>query len=200
MGIRTTISAAIFPLIGYRPQHVSAERWDREYRDGAWKYLGALENLAGLASVFAYCQYLNPSSILDVGCGEGLLAQKLKALPYRSYLGIDISSEAIAQAGSQADERTGFAVSDAAEFNTAEFFDVIIFNQCLYYLPDPAKIVAHYQSMLTPGGRMIVSMYDGPRNREAWPLIERIMKIEDAMDIRQGGGRVVTKLLSRHAS
>jgi SAM-dependent methyltransferase len=199
MSIRGTIHATIFPIIGYRPQRVSAERWDREYRDGAWKYLGTLENLAGLAAVFGYCQFLRPATVLDVGCGEGLLAEKLKLLPYGSYLGIDISREAIAQAERLSDKRTQFMVADAGDFNPPGSFDAIIFNQSLYYLPDPARMVAHYGTMLSAQGRIIVSMYDGPRNSEAWPLIERVMKVEDAMDIRQGAGRVITKLLAPHA-
>jgi SAM-dependent methyltransferase len=89
--LKGLVGAALFPLLGYRPQRVSADAWDREYRDGAWDYLAGIENVAGLASVLGYCQHLNPAAILDAGCGEGLLAAKLKLLAYERYLGLDIS-------------------------------------------------------------------------------------------------------------
>ena len=33
-----------------------------------------------------YCQHLAPANILDAGCGEGLLAAKLRLLDYERYL------------------------------------------------------------------------------------------------------------------
>ena len=111
--VREVTKAAMFKLIGYRPQQVSVSSWDNEYRDGTWKYLETIGSLAGQVSILGYCQYLAPNSILDVGCGAGFLASKLKVLPYKSYLGIDISAEAIAQARKLQDERIQFAVADA---------------------------------------------------------------------------------------
>ena len=112
--IKELARAIVFGVTGYRPQQVSAETWDREYQGGQWKYLGKIDSLAGLVSILGYCQFLNPACILDTGCGEGLLAEKLKILPYKSYLGMDVSKEAIALAtGRLGDERSRFTVADA---------------------------------------------------------------------------------------
>ena len=89
--IKELARGLVFGLTGYRPQQVSAETWDREYRDGQWEYLRKMDSLAGLVSILGYCQFLNPASILDAGCGKGLLAEKRKILPYKSYLGMDVS-------------------------------------------------------------------------------------------------------------
>lgn len=194
--IKDVARAMVFGLIGYRPQRVSAETWDDEYRSGQWDYLRRMDSLAGLISILGYCQYLNPASILDVGCGEGLLAEKLKVLPYTSYLGIDVSREAIASATARlGDARSRFAVADAASFRDDARHDVIVFNQSLYYLPDPAGIMAHYRAQLAPQGRIIVSMTHNARTRAAWPLVESVLEIEDAMTITQGKGQVTTKVL-----
>ncbi len=76
-----------------------------------------MDSLAGLVSILGYCQFLNPASILDAGCGEGLLAEKLKILPYKSYLGMDVSKEAIAIATKRlGDDRSRFTVADAWAF------------------------------------------------------------------------------------
>lgn len=194
--IKTLLGAVAFPLIGYRPQRVAPETWDREYRDGQWGYLAGMDSLAGFASILGYCQFLAPAAILDVGCGEGLLAQKLKVLPYRSYLGIDLSPAAVDLAQKLGDERTRFAVADAHRFESDERFDTIIFNQSLYYLADPAAIMTRYRAMLNPGGRLIISMTASPRTKAAWPLIGRMLREEDAMVIWQAGGKVTTKVFA----
>lgn len=194
--LRRLAGAVLFPLIGYRPQQVDAGTWDREYRDGAWDYLSGIDSVAGLAAVMGYCQHLNPASILDAGCGEGLLAEKLRLLDYEYYLGIDLSQEAIARASQKlGSARTEFAVADLHRFESARRFDVIIFNQSLYYLSEPDVVVARYAAMLAPGGHFIISMADQPRTRALWPLAEKALRVQDMMDTRQGKGRVITKLL-----
>ncbi|MEY4964742.1 MAG: hypothetical protein RL274_325 [Pseudomonadota bacterium] len=194
--IKELARAIVFGVTGYRPQQVSAETWDREYQGGQWEYLRKIDSLAGLVSILGYCQFLNPASILDAGCGEGLLAEKLKILPYKSYLGMDVSKEAIALAtGRLGDERSRFTVADAWAFDTDERFDVIVFNQSLYYLSEPAALLVKYQKLLTPNGRIIVSMVDNARTRAVWRLIDPAMRIEDAMTTIQGKGTVVTKVM-----
>ncbi|HJR57012.1 MAG TPA: class I SAM-dependent methyltransferase [Rhizomicrobium sp.] len=193
--LRRLAGAVLFPLIGYRPQQVDAGTWDREYRDGAWDYLAGIDSVAGLAAVMGYCQHLNPASILDAGCGEGLLAEKLRLLDYEYYLGIDLSQEAIARATQKlGSARTEFAVADLHRFESPRRFDVIIFNQSLYYLSEPDAVLARYAAMLAPGGHFIISMADQPRTRALWPLAEKVLRVEDEMDTRQGKGRVITKL------
>jgi SAM-dependent methyltransferase len=193
--LKDVISGPVFKLVGYRPQQVTLAAWDREYRDGSWAYLESIGSLAGLVSILGYCQFLAPATILDVGCGAGALARKLKVLPYKSYLGIDLSPEAIAQAGALGDERTAFAVCDAGAFHADRAFDAIVFNQCLNYLPDPAATMAQYGRFLSPEGRIIVSLCETARNRAAWPLITRGMTVEDSMSYEQVEGRGTTKVL-----
>ncbi len=196
--LKEIISGPAFRLLGYRPQQVSVDAWDREYRSGEWKYLETIGSIAGHVSILGYVQFLKPQTILDVGCGAGLLADKLKLLPFTSLLGIDISAEAIAQASAAfADARTSFAVSDADGFETDRTFDAVIFNQCMYYLPDPRATLRHYARFLSPNGRIIVSMCDNARSRAMWPLLAREMVVEDSMSFEQAQGRGTTKVLKR---
>ncbi|MEJ0027316.1 MAG: class I SAM-dependent methyltransferase [Rhizomicrobium sp.] len=198
--VRRIASYAVFQMIGFRPSPVAAPVWDREYKAGRWDYLGTLDNLGGLASVLAYCQFLEPAAILDVGCGAGLLARKLKVLPYRSYLGVDLSAEAIAQAAPVADARTAFAVADACDFHVDRRFDVIIFCQVLGYIPDPDAVLARYARNLAPNGRIIASMFNDGRTRAAWTRIGKTMVVEDTMSVTQAGGTTTTKLLRPRAA
>ena len=194
--IKEVLRIPYFRLFGYRPQQVSAETWDRQYRAGSWDYLDRIDNLGGQLTVFGYCQYLAPGSILDVGCGAGLLAKKLKVLPYRRFLGIDLSAEAITEAReAHGDARTTFIVADAEKFAPESSFDVIVFNQCLYYLSDPLDVIRRYGRFLDGSGRMIVSLYDCSRSRAVWSLIDDHVDVEDSMTVIQAGGRTTTKIL-----
>jgi SAM-dependent methyltransferase len=178
-------STLLFPLIGYRPQQVSQEAWDREYSAGAWDYLSGIENVAGLAGVMGYCQHLAPRTIL------------LRLLAYEHYLGLDISKAAIARANANlGDDRTRFEVTDLHGFESGRLFDAIIFNQSLYYLSEPQAVLKCYAAMLSPGGHFIISMADQPRTRTLWPLAEAVLKPLDMMDTQQGKGRVITKILA----
>ena len=194
--VKKLASYAVFQVIGFRAAPVSAASWDREYKDGRWDYLGGMDNLGGLVSVLGYCQYLRPETILDVGCGAGLLADKLKVLPYTSYLGIDLSAEAIAQADrAAADARTAFAVAGAEDFHSDRRFDAIIFSQILNYIPAPDALLRRYAKHLTPRGRIIVSLFNTGRTRAVWAPIAKSFTVEDTMSITQGTGTTTTKVL-----
>ncbi|HEY4986133.1 MAG TPA: class I SAM-dependent methyltransferase [Bradyrhizobium sp.] len=195
--LREVLSGPVFQLLGYRPQRVSVADWDSEYRGGAWDYLGTIGSIAGQTSILGYCQYLAPETILDVGCGSGVLASKLKILPYKSFLGIDISPEAIARADSVRDARTGFAVAEADDFHTDRTFDAIIFNQCLNYLSDPVATLVLYARLLNPNGRIIVSLFETARSRLIWKLIDSDMRVLDWMRYGQSEGQGTTKVLLR---
>jgi SAM-dependent methyltransferase len=194
--IKEALAFPLFKLIGYRPHRVSAETWDRQYRTGHWDFLSRLDNLGGLLTVFGYCQYLSPDTILDVGCGEGLLANKLKVLPYRQFVGVDISSAAIANAQRLlGDARTAFVAADAHDFVPETAFDVIIFNQCLYYMSDPVGMIRRYAKFLKPSGRIIVSLCDAGRSRAVWSLILDHLDVEDEITVIQSSGRTTTRIV-----
>ena len=147
------------------------ERFEQQYRCGAWDRLSGNAELSRYSIIVGYCNMLRPESILDVGCGQGILAKRLKSVGYRRYLGIDFSSEAILQAQStEADERTCFAIADATNANILERFDLIIFNECLYYFDHPYAVTQHYVHALSGNGRIIVSMYKSFRNRMIWRM------------------------------
>ena len=71
------------------------------------------------------------SSLLDVGCGVGTMADYLPAL---DYTGVDVSQKALAIARSR--HLGTFICSDAVSFRIDKKFDVILFNETLYYLEE----------------------------------------------------------------
>ena len=141
-------------------QHYSIPRWQKEYASGRWEYMWGLDELVRYSNIMAYVRYLKPrGSILDLGSGEGILQERLGAESYSRYIGVDISQSAIKKAQVRQDGKTTFICADLVTFVPDCSFDVIVFNEILYYLDDPLSIMKYYARFLEPNGIFIVSMY-----------------------------------------
>lgn len=113
------------------------------------------------------------SSLLDVGCGIGTVADYLPTL---DYTGIDASEEALRIARGK---RLGtFICADAESFRIDKKFDVILFNEVLYYLTAPLDQLIRYKEFLSDGGSIIVSTWQpGPKHPNAAYLSRLINEI-----------------------
>ncbi|MCU1276508.1 MAG: NodS family protein, partial [bacterium] len=122
--------------------------------------------LGHYAIIAAYVGHLFPSapSIVDVGCGHGRLFELLRRSGFRSYVGLDLSAEAIREATSLASDNVRFEVADFTTWQTDERYDVIIFNESIYYAPDPLQQLARYAAMLHDGGALVLSMVQSSMN------------------------------------
>jgi 2-polyprenyl-3-methyl-5-hydroxy-6-metoxy-1,4-benzoquinol methylase len=170
------------------PDHWS--RFERDFKFAKWDQLCALAELGRYSILVGYCQFLAAKSILDVGCGQGILAEKLKTLPYEKYLGIDFASSAILEARERrGDERTEFLVADAKNFTAESKFDVIVFGDSLYYFDDFSSILQRYSEALSENGVMVVSCYDTFRTRIMWPSIEKDMIVQDETVVMNKAGK-----------
>jgi SAM-dependent methyltransferase len=84
---------------------------------------------------------LRPARILDVGCGEGVTAARLGALPFAfEYLGVDLDGEAVAYASSRVSGRT-FRQGSVFELGD-ERADLVVCLEVLEHLTDPDAGVA----------------------------------------------------------
>ena len=161
------------PPAGWATYGVNPRKLDRQWREGRWHYMGGLPELARYSVIAGYIQFLHPdANILDVGCGEGLLIDRLGPGSYRRYHGIDISKEAIRQAQVKGFPDAAFTCAEAETFTTGERFDVIVFNEVLYYFVDPIPTLERYAGLLDPGGHCIGSMVMNERTTENWKVLE----------------------------
>ena len=138
---------------------ISESTWDRNYSAGQWDYLKELDELARYSIISGYFQFFKPGgSMLDVGCGEGILPLKQGPHAYSYYVGIDASKTAIERALPGRDKKTFFLKEDVMHYSPPESFDAIIFNEILYYCDDPLKTLKKYAGYLTKDGIFIISM------------------------------------------
>ncbi len=90
--------------------------------------------------------------LLDVGCGTGQ-SRQVYAERARSYVGIDLSFEALALARRKA-PAAGWSQADAARLPFADgSLDAVAFSSVLHHIPDPGPALREARRVLKPGGR-----------------------------------------------
>ena len=89
--------------------------------------------------------------VLDLGCGDGALTEKLVAAGCR-VIAIDSSAEQIGAARARGlDARRGRA--ETLPFKGE--FDAVFSNAVLHWIPDAAAVIASVYRALKPGGRFV---------------------------------------------
>ena len=127
-------------------------------------------------------------TVLDVGCGGGILAESM-ARRGADVMGIDLSSKPLKVAQLHAMEagierlryREVAAEALAAEMPAA--FDVITCMEMLEHVPDPASVVQACASLIKPGGWVFFSTL----NRNAKSFVMAIVGAEHVLKLLPKG-------------
>jgi len=109
-------------------------------------------------------------TVLDVGCGGGILAESMAARGAR-VTGIDMGDAPLEvaqlhklESGVEVDYRHTTAEQLATEL--PQHFDVVTCMEMLEHVPDPASVIAACARLVKPGGRVFFSTIN--RNPKAW--------------------------------
>jgi 2-polyprenyl-6-hydroxyphenyl methylase/3-demethylubiquinone-9 3-methyltransferase len=169
-----------------------AQTWEAQYAAGKWDFLAELSELSRFSILAGYICHLKPGgAVLDAGCGQGLLLQRLPSDSYVRYVGIDLSASAISVARKQQTERSTFLVADCEDYSLTEPFDVIVFNEVLICLRDPLRTVERYARSLNPGGLILVSMCTAARGsatilwrlKRAYAIVDEVRVVHSARKV-----------------
>jgi cyclopropane fatty-acyl-phospholipid synthase-like methyltransferase len=167
-------------LIERRPRspEEAQRHWDALMSQSHFaSYLGRTINVdssnAMTATLIKYHANSNPS-VLDVGCGAGTLALSLSS--FSRYLGTDVSRHAI-HCGRADMADTPLVELDAIDlrlFETKQKWDVIVFNEVLYYLSttEAVKQVSRYVNFLSRDGILCISMKHDPKSSVIFKLLQ----------------------------
>lgn len=127
----------------------SGQEWD------AAKYATTGRFVADLAGGVVELLAAQPGeAILDLGCGDGALTEKLAAMG-AVVTGVDASPGMIAAArarGLRVDEMSADALRYESEF------DAVFSNAVLHWIPNAEAVIAGVRRALKPGGRFVGEM------------------------------------------
>ena len=146
---------------GLGQQNYDQAFWDKKLATDWKPYLGgtvSVETRNAITLALIRMCAPNARTILDMGCASGALFRTPGGEAY-SYTGVDISSVAI-EDGRRQSPKADLHVARLEDFQPAHSFDVIVFNEVLYYLDIDmaAAQVTRYAEHLDPGGTILVSM------------------------------------------
>ena len=189
-----------------RGMHRTPKSWDAQYRSGYWEIFRTTAEMPRYAIIASHIRrWKSDPVVLDVGCGYGQLFNELGSSTVNSYVGIDLSPEAIGMAQSKQHPKASFIVANVDEWQSDCKFDIIVFNDVLYYLRLPVDTLERYQQMLSPGGVMIVAMFRHRNTMVIWKNIARRLDVADPIEVRNAKGeltdiRIVTSRLAARPS
>jgi 2-polyprenyl-6-hydroxyphenyl methylase/3-demethylubiquinone-9 3-methyltransferase len=136
------------------------------------------------------------ASVLDVGCGGGILAESL-ARKGASVTGIDLSTKAlrVAQLHALESEIANLTYQEiSAEALARERpgeFDIVTCMEMLEHVPDPASVVQACATLVKPGGWVYFSTI----NRNAKSFLFAIVGAEYVLNLLPRGTHEYAKLI-----
>src|SRR6266851_1002877 len=149
-------------LLSYGPSPIKRMVWDQEFSSGKWNFI---DNTAGDCVYSHLDRYAKNKSVLDLGCGPGNTANEM-APEYRTYIGVDISEEALAKARRRTEAngraaKNSFERGDFLSYVPPQQFDVILFREAMYHVPlgKVRPVLDRFSKYLANGGVFIVRMY-----------------------------------------
>jgi SAM-dependent methyltransferase len=188
------------------PSRIKKALWDREFSSGKWNFI---DETAGDCVYLHLEKYARKGDILDLGCGPGNTANELAATSYRTYVGVDISDQALQKAR---DRTHASGRTQANRFEQGDFlsyvpngrYDVILFREAMYHVPvrKVERMLDRYSKHLNEGGVFIVRMFactaSGVKhNRRARATVRVVEKAFEIVERSQYGALGPTVVVFR---
>jgi SAM-dependent methyltransferase len=116
-----------------------------------------------------------PRKVLEVGGGEGELAERIRAALGSEVIGIDQSERMVEIQRSKGIEAR---VGDVQELPFADGeFDAVVAAWMLYHVPDLDRGLAEIARVLKRGGRLVAVTNGADHLRELWDLAQRASSV-----------------------
>ena len=131
--------------------------------------------------------------ILALGCGTASVAGKLRSGSFQSFLGVDLSTEAIRMASQRESEKVRFEVGDMLQHRCERTYDVILFSNSLNYVNwwCRQRFLRRLAKNLTSGGRIIVTLAQPKRYSGLLNMIRRAFVADVDRELEGQGGHVI---------
>ncbi len=136
---------------------------------GRWMYRGGPEaHEASFRAVMDQLGTLRGDRCLEIGCGSGVLLERVLAAGAVSAAGLDHSPNMLALAMERnrqaiADERLQLKLGDAAQIPWPDrAFTVALSTNMFFFVEEPDRVLAELFRVLVPGGRVVIATMPGP--------------------------------------
>jgi trans-aconitate 2-methyltransferase len=107
--------------------------------------------------LLAMVEIVPDGRVVDLGCGDGrLTALAHRSLGAASTVGIDSSAAMLADA--PAGDGLTFEQDDISVWSAPAFYDVVLSNAALHWVPDHAAVLGRWRDALRPGGQLAVQV------------------------------------------
>lgn len=185
-------------ILGFRGIHYVASRFgwkglrglsfDAKFKQGDWVFAGENPDLVQLVE-----KYSSRGHILALGCGTAPIAGALNPQCFQTFLGVDLSAEAINLAGKHASEKIRFERGDMLQHQDAQAASVILFSDSVYYAPWYSRkgLLSRLSGRLAPGGRIIVTLSQPARYAGIIQMIRGNFNVEVDRALQQTCGHVL---------
>ena len=108
---------------------------------------------------------LKPTSILDVGCGEGSLLKALTQVHLSAAVaGVEIAENALRLA-KETLPRADFKVLDISRTFWGRTFDLVVCADVVEHIEDDVSAIENMAAMTNPGGHVVVATLQGRMRR-----------------------------------
>jgi SAM-dependent methyltransferase len=140
--------------------------------------------------------------ILDVGCGTGALLTELFDSSGAGIFGVDIDSQALAEAGKNS-SHASLVLGDAHSIPYhSNSFDLVLCHFVLLWTKNPAQVIAEMKRVASPGGTiMAIAEPDYPGRIDYPQNLEHLGRLQTEALRRQGAepalGRRLAGLFSQ---
>lgn len=134
-----------------------------EGRDDYWRKMAAPRHR--VATFLDNLSRLRPASVVDLGCGKGLLlAEIARQLGDIELVGIDLSApqiEANRDAMPGIDWHAADLVDDALPRELGDRFEAVVASEIIEHVEDPERFLANALALARPGGELLLSTQSG---------------------------------------
>lgn len=152
--------------------YYSCQAWEQKYRDEKYDLNHKKED-ARYGALLRVLHRYDRGTMLDLGCGDGVLWKSYRPLSNSLLLGIDYSSTAVSKANELHIPNCRFDCCDYRTFQPEQPISVVVFNESLYYIDDFLEAVHKASKWLTEEGVIVVSMFDTLVTTRIWKKLLR---------------------------
>jgi ubiquinone/menaquinone biosynthesis C-methylase UbiE len=188
--------------MGYTKQMVAQEftRWSRSYDRSILQWLLFAPSHRALIRRIREAAGDRPIKMLDVGCGTGLFASKLRdCLPQVEVCGVDLVSDMLLKGKPRWRLHRGHVLpvrgdSERLPF-ASESFDIVTCANSFHHYPRQDRAVSEMRRVLRPGGRLMI--IDGYRDGVWGWFIYDVCVAGVEGDVRHASARRFRELMTQ---